>query len=375
MSKAEDVVEQLIGRMESLTLRTRAVDEVPFGITIADVRQEDDPLVYANEGFTEITGYPESEILGRNCRFLQGPETADEPVAAMRRAIANEESIQVELRNYRKDGEQFWNQVTLAPLQTETGEVTHYVGFQQDVSTQKAYELELESQRDDLRMLNEMVRHDIRNDLQVAMAAMEVLEAKNGDDESTQEQITTALESIDQAIDLINTARDVADVMLDTGRDYRPINLGTVLEDQIHQCRDSFPEATITVTGTIPQVDVRANDLLESVFRNLLTNAITHNDTDTPEVLVTATTDGDTVSVTVADNGPGIPEDEREHIFERGWKGSNSPGTGIGLFIVDRLLKNYGGSIDVRESVPADGEPRLNELGGATFVVELPLAE
>jgi PAS domain S-box-containing protein len=121
-------------------LKTRMMDEAPVGITIADATEPDMPLVYANAAFERITGYPPEYAIGRNCRFLQGERTRDEPVAEMRAAIENEEPTTVELRNYRRDGEPFWNEVTIAPLRDETGTVTHYVGFQQEVTRRKRAE-------------------------------------------------------------------------------------------------------------------------------------------------------------------------------------------------------------------------------------------
>lgn len=124
------------------TLRDAAMDEAPIGITISDPTRPDNPLIYANDGFCELTGYPRDEVLGRNCRFLQGPETRAEPVAKMRAAIADEEPITVELRNYRKDGTMFWNRIGIFPIESPAGEVTHYLGYQQDVSDTKLYEQE-----------------------------------------------------------------------------------------------------------------------------------------------------------------------------------------------------------------------------------------
>lgn len=120
----------------------RAIDEAPIGITIADARQRDDPLIYLNDAFERLTGYSPEETLDTNCRFLQGEGTASEPVAAMREAIANEESVSVELRNYRKDGTEFWNGVDIAPIHDE-GEVTHFVGFQTDITARKEAEFEV----------------------------------------------------------------------------------------------------------------------------------------------------------------------------------------------------------------------------------------
>jgi len=119
---------------EELSLKEQAMDEAPIGITITDADGEDNPIIYANQGFVDLTGYSREEILGRDCRFLQGEETLEEPVAEMREAINNAESVIVELRNYRKNGEMFWNRVSIAPIFDEDGKPVYFVGFQQDVT-------------------------------------------------------------------------------------------------------------------------------------------------------------------------------------------------------------------------------------------------
>mgnify|MGYP006279681775 CR=1 FL=1 len=121
-------------------LKTRTMDEAPVGITVADAAQPDMPLVYVNAAFERITGYPTSYAVGRNCRFLQGSATRQKPVSEMRSAIEAGESTTVELRNYRRSGELFWNEVALAPLRNEEGEIAYYVGFQQDVTRRKRAE-------------------------------------------------------------------------------------------------------------------------------------------------------------------------------------------------------------------------------------------
>jgi len=123
-----------------LRLANRAIDEAPVGITIADAAQPDNPIVYANEKFSAVTGYDVADALGRNCRFLQGEDTDPEPVAEMRAAIEAADPVTVELRNYRADGTEFWNRVTIAPITDGTGAVTHYVGFQEDVTARVEYQ-------------------------------------------------------------------------------------------------------------------------------------------------------------------------------------------------------------------------------------------
>ena len=121
-------------------LKQRAMDEAPVGITLSDPSLPDNPLVYVNESYTEMTGYARSEALGRNCRFLQGPGSDEGTVGEMREAIDAGEPVSVELVNYRKDGSSFWNRVDVAPLHDDDGEVSHYVGFQTDITDRKRAE-------------------------------------------------------------------------------------------------------------------------------------------------------------------------------------------------------------------------------------------
>lgn len=121
-------------------LKTRTMDQAPVGITIADATKSDMPLIYVNAAFERMTGYSPSYAIGRNCRFLQGEATRENPVEQMRTAMENGEPTTVEVRNYRRSGELFWNEVTLAPLRDESGEVAYYVGFQQDVTRRKRAE-------------------------------------------------------------------------------------------------------------------------------------------------------------------------------------------------------------------------------------------
>lgn len=125
---------------EGVTLRDEVLASVPLGVTIADLRRPDNPLIYVNDHFERLTGYPQTEILGRNCRFLQGPDTEPGPVGAMREAIDAGEPAVVTLQNYRRDGTPFWNRVELIPVREADGTLTHFLGFQRDVTTARRRE-------------------------------------------------------------------------------------------------------------------------------------------------------------------------------------------------------------------------------------------
>lgn len=157
-----------IGVREKLQLKERAIEEAPVGVTISDAGQPDNPLIYINDAFEKLTGYTKEETIGRNCRFLQGDESDTDAVAAMREAIDREESVSVELVNYRKNGETFWNEVDIAPVRSETSETTNFVGFQTDVTARKEAELELKREQQRLEhLLNriEGLLQDVHSDL------------------------------------------------------------------------------------------------------------------------------------------------------------------------------------------------------------------
>lgn len=111
------------------------------GVVITDASQPGHPIVHVNDGFTRLTGYTAAEVVGRNCNFLQGPEREQPEVAQMRQAIAAGEPLTVVIRNFRKDGTPFWNQVELSPVREEgSGRITHFFALQTDVTLKRQAE-------------------------------------------------------------------------------------------------------------------------------------------------------------------------------------------------------------------------------------------
>ena len=123
-------------------VRDRAVVAAGLSFTISDPRLPDDPLVFVNPAFERTTGYSRDEAQGRNCRFLQGPDTDPADVQRIRDALAAQEHVVVTLLNYRKDGTAFWNELSLSPVYDAAGELSHYVGIQADVTARVLIEQE-----------------------------------------------------------------------------------------------------------------------------------------------------------------------------------------------------------------------------------------
>ena len=117
-----------------------AIDRVGAGVVITDPEQEDNPMIYCNQGFKDLTGYESEEILGRNCRFLQGEETTQAAVKKLKKGIDDQEVTYVEIKNYKKDGTPFWNELQIFPVYVEQMGQVYFVGVQKDVTKRRDQE-------------------------------------------------------------------------------------------------------------------------------------------------------------------------------------------------------------------------------------------
>lgn len=122
------------GMIDHKELATFAFQRTRMPMVVSDARQPDYPIVLANDAFLELTGYLAEDLLGRNCRMLQGPDTSRTAVAEIRTIIAQERGGNVELLNYRKDGSVFWNQLHLSPIHDDEGRLAYYFASQIDAT-------------------------------------------------------------------------------------------------------------------------------------------------------------------------------------------------------------------------------------------------
>lgn len=127
----------------SQDLLVKALNESRDGIIIIDARQQDFPLVYVNEGFEKLTGYMPGEIIGKSYHVLFGADTDQPEITAIRAAIENGQGCVVTLRNYRKDGEMFWSQLSISAVHNAEGTLTHFIGIQKDASDRGLLENQL----------------------------------------------------------------------------------------------------------------------------------------------------------------------------------------------------------------------------------------
>ena len=275
----------------------------------------------------------------------------------VRRALEEGRAFDEVLRLETAEGRQRWVRAVGDPY-PEDGEVTLLRGAMQDVTERVERERDLERTTEELAVLNRVVRHDIRNDMTVALGWLELV-SDHVDDEGA-DALARAVDAGRHVVELTEVARDYVRLIVEEQQpEIDAVDLQRVVEDVLTRRRELYPGADFTVD--VPPVTVAANGMLASVFTNLLNNAVQHNDRERPTVSITAETDEGTVRVRVADDGPGIPDGRKERVFGRNQGGLDSVGTGIGLYLVDSLVAKFGGDVWVE-----DNQPR-----GAVLVVEL----
>ncbi|MEN2282137.1 SpoIIE family protein phosphatase [Algoriphagus sp. SE2] len=152
---------EIVSFKEFEDLLIKATNTANEGITISAMDQPDRPLVFVNDGFERLTGYSKEDVIGKNCRFLQGKETDEAPVEILRKAIKVGEQATVELLNYKKDGTPFWNRLSITPLKDKKGNTTHYVGVQSDITELRETQKNLKAANKDLEQFQERINFEL----------------------------------------------------------------------------------------------------------------------------------------------------------------------------------------------------------------------
>lgn len=223
------------------------------------------------------------------------------------------------------------------------------------------HEHELAHERERLEFVNRLVRHNLLNSLNVVEARTEMLE------DHVEPEASPHLETVRSRtagmVDLIETLRSLLTVLVESEEpELEAVDLDRILREEVEHVQQVFDRVEFEVAGDLQAGTVMADDLLEELFENLLSNAIQHNDKRVPRIELDVEREDDMTKVHVADNGPGIPEEVRDTIFQKGEKGFESPGTGFGLYLVREIVEGYGGTVSVENNDPE----------GTVFSVSLP---
>lgn len=226
-------------------------------------------------------------------------------------------------------------------------------------------EQQLRTTSEQLEVLNRVLRHDIQNDIQVLQLWSESLVGAVSDEHADiVEQMYTTTEHISELTE--NSRAYIEAVTGEGSLETEAMRLDRIVREEFQKARSRHGDAEFVLEDPFPEVTVSAHRMLTSVFRNLLNNAVQHNRGDAT-ITISVEQRSDTVRTTIADDGPGVPDHQKDEIFGKGEQGLDSDGTGIGLYLVYTLVTEFNGDVWVEDR--ADGE------SGAAFVVELPTAD
>ena len=328
------------------------------------IHTPDGDIVEVNQRATEQLGYSYDQLCSMNVRDIEVNLSEDELLNIWDESVDGRQI----LRGEHKRADESTYPVEVWVTSVDIGGEVQYIAIARDISKQETYAKRLEEQRNNLELLNQVMRHDIRNDLQLIDAyASELTDHVDPEGEKFRSIIADAASD---SIALTNTARDLAAMMLESDPELQTISLPTIIEQECDAVSSTYPNAEITIEHPIPGQDVIGSEMIDTVFRNILRNAVQHNDKSTPKVTVTGTVtmgkyDDDVVEIRILDNGPGVPDSRKEEIFGHGAHGLDSSGTGIGLYFADTIIEDSHGHVWVEDS----GQE------GAVFVVQLPVAD
>lgn len=363
---------------ETLLLRERAIQAVSQGIIISDPSQADNPIIYASQGFERMTGYGQADVIGKNCRFMQGPDTDRETVRELRTAIAEQRSCTVELLNYRRDGQPFWNELTITPVRDATGQLTHFIGMQTDVTERRRLE-EQYRQAQKMEAVGRLaggVAHDFNNLLTIISGNCEMVLESPQLDTSEREAIDLIRDASERAATL---TRQLLGFSRQTILQPRLIDPNTVVTQITNLLKRLIGEDVCLSTALDPQVSrVKADpSQLDQVLMNLAVNARDAMPTGgkltitTSNVLIRSeqaakyllSKPGEYVLLAMSDTGVGMTPEVLARIFEPFYTTKEvGHGTGLGLAMVFGIVQQSGGFIHV-ESQPG---------AGSTFQIYLP---
>jgi PAS domain S-box-containing protein len=315
-------------------LLERAVTASTNSIVITDPNQADNPIVYVNPAFERTTGYAAEEVLGRNCRLLQG-EDLDQPVLAeLRDAVHERRHCTVVLRNYRKDGTLFWNELSIYPVRDEEGRMTNFVGVQNDITERiKTEDLLSEIRQAERRRIARDLHDIVLQDLSSALHALRLthLQAKGS---GLGLDLEEELEALGRATSGLRSA--IYDLRHE---EERPFVESVESLVRLNRQATAEREIRLVVEEGFP-VGLPGKESVEvlRVLQEALTNARRHSEARKVEVGLRM--DDEAILIEVADDGRG---------FDLG-----SARAGIGLSGMRERVEALGGKIEVR-SRPGEG--------------------
>ncbi len=348
-----------------------AVGATQAGVVITNPRLPDNPIVFVNPAFTQITGYEPQEAIGKNCRFLQGSSTDEAALKEFRKGLSDKRPITAELINYRKDGSPFWNYVSVSPVLEEDGSARFFVAVQADVTKQKAAEKELLIAKESAELANRskseflaVMSHELRTPLNAIIGFSDILKAEMFGPMGDARYIEYAGDIHESGSHLLDLINDILDLSKGEAGKLELHEEVFALDSLIERCftmvRPRAQELHIKLHSEIPAElprilgDARK---LKQVVLNLLSNAIKFSH-ENGSVSVSVALAADGLRVSVIDAGIGMAPNDIPKALEAFAQVDSAhsrqhEGTGLGLPLAKRFVELHGGTLSIESKVGA----------------------
>ncbi len=359
----------------------RATEAAGQAIFLTDSTGE---IMYANPAFETITGYSQSEAIGSTPgELLHSGEMSDEYYHQMWDAINAGEQWEQRIVDQRKSGEYYHAHQMIAPITDDEGDVTELVAIQADITDHVEQERQVNA-------LDRVLRHNLRNELNIVRGHAERI-LSTTDPASTADSADQILESVEKLMKTADEGREITR-FLSSHTHRHSIDIVTVTQDILDALRTEHPDAQLALSAP-DQTWVLAADAIDRAIKEVVTNAIEHNNQEQPDIHVSISADDATDStqslsghsnvptpghtddnlvsnnamatVTIADNGPGIPELERQLLEDPEAATELTHGSGLGLWLTYWIVRRSGGTIRYEDRTPT----------GSRIIIELPTAE
>jgi PAS domain S-box-containing protein len=347
-----------------------AVSQANLPMVVTDPRQADNPIVSANAAFLRMTGYGADEVLGRNCRFMQGPGTDSAAIQKIRHAIRERASVTVELVNHRRDGTPFWNALFVSPVFGQDGELLYFFGSQLDVTGQRAAEAALRRAQklEAVGQLTSGVAHDFNNLLMVIAGNLELLGKAEGAERrerladrigqavSRAQRLTKQLLAFARKQQLDRRTVDLNALVAAMGelarRSLGPhVRLETRLEPDLAPCFADPGQVEVALVNLL----LNARDAMPGGGAVTVSTGSVRLGPETPEVASGEVPAGTNVSLVVADAGSGMPPEVLNRATEPFFTTKHGgPGSGLGLSTVYGFAQQSEGHLSL-QSRPGRG--------------------
>ena len=371
-------------------LQERAIVASNVGIVITDANQPDNPIIYVNPAMERITGYAAAEMLGRNCRFLQGSDSSQPGLIQLRSALRDGRSCCVTLYNRHKDGTGFWNELSISPVRDDQGRLTHFVGLAEDITARKRAEQALRDAKEAAEAANRAksqflasMSHEIRTPMNgiIGLTNLVLDSPLTSDQRGYLNAVRNSAEDLLRIInDILDFSRiEAGKLQLQSGSFALRETLDGSLTTLRMRAREKSLDLSLTVGREVPDRLVGDEGRLRQILVNLVGNAIKFTERGSVSVTV-ALTGSETLlrhrdeddrpsakanaalcglHFCIIDTGIGIASDKQGVIFDAFTQADTSitrkyGGTGLGLTIASRLTQLLNGHIWV-ESEPGRG--------------------